>query len=194
VTNLTGRPVLQKPESKPEVPQEKRERFAWVRCPCSDPELENVVAWPDKCQYCRGKGQLKLKLIRVAPGSAAKSGMSKMKRTPADIKFSNAVRERENWICSVCQKDFKDRPDIFDAMHLIKRRYRALRKGYTAHTGDGCCLKHDLGNSLAGCRSCHMRLEGKPENEQHFRAWFGDAHVDALLEQKPKSQKIVERS
>lgn len=178
---------------KAKTPQNgaQRIRYAWVICPNCDGK--GNVYFPDDCGMCAGEGKIKAELIRVAAGSGAKGGMSKMKRDAADARFSKAIRERENWICTVCHKDFRERPDIFDAMHLIKRRYRALRKGFTKHTGDGCCLKHDMGNSLAGCRSCHMRLEGSPENEQHFRDWFGDAHVDALLEQKPISEKIVPR-
>lgn len=189
MTNLTGRPIVDKSPSQ-QIPSERRVRYAFVVCPiCDSTELGRAL-----CRACGGTGQLKAELIRVAPGSAAKSGMSKMKRTSADIKFSNAVRQRDNWTCTVCGQDFRGKEAQLDAMHFVKRRYKALRKGFLAHTGDGCCLAHDLGNALAGCRSCHMRLEGKPENEQHFRQWFGDAQCDALqTEAQQGASKRVKR-
>jgi hypothetical protein len=165
-----------------------RIRYAIVSCPVCVTE----IPWSG-CIVCAGKGTYRAELIRLDRGSAARGGGRTTKRTTADAKFSKAVREAANWKCSVCQKDFTENPGGLDCMHYIKRGYKALRKGYSAHTGDGCCLRHDLGNALAGCKSCHLRLEGKPEHETHFRDWFGDAHCDALQGQKPKSQKIVAR-
>lgn len=195
MTNLTGRPISGKTR-QPSEP-EPRVRYSFNVCPCYDERFSG--AWVSgtwsraSCRLCDDTGQLKLQLIRLAPGSKAKGWRATVKRTTADDKFSQRVRERDNWTCTVCGRDMSNDRGNLDAMHFIKRGYRALRKGYDKHTGDGCCLRHTMENSLSGCRSCHLRLEDKPENEAHFRLWFGDEQCDQLLSQKPKSKKTLER-
>lgn len=186
-------PIQRKPIKPAANDDGVRVRYAWVVCPFCSTWEGPPTPFDAACPVCLGEEKIKAQLIRVASGSGARGGARKTSRTSADAKHSDAVRERDGWCCTVCHKDFKDNPGGLDAMHFVKRRYRALRKGFEAHNGNGCCLRHDLGNALAGCKSCHMKLEGTPENEQHFRAIFGDAHIDALLEQKPKSEKIVPR-
>jgi hypothetical protein len=183
-------PIQRKPLKPAAKDDGTRVRYAWVVClTCGNGKYMD----PNQCPYCGGSGKIKAELIRVASGSGARGGARKTSRTSADAKHSDAVRERDGWCCTVCHKDFKDNPGGLDAMHFVKRRYRALRKGYATHNGNGCCLRHDLGNALAGCKSCHMKLEGTPENEIHFRNLFGNEHIDALLDQKPISEKIVPR-
>jgi hypothetical protein len=168
-----------------------RTRYAWIVClTCGNGKYMD----PDQCPYCGGSGQVKAELIRVAAGSAARGGPRNTKRTTADAKFSLAVREAANWKCTRCSKDFSDNHGGLQCAHYIKRRYRALRKGYAAHTGSECCLRHSMDNALALCIPCHQLLEGNLAlHEEHFRGWFGDDLCDRLQGEKPKSSKIVER-
>lgn len=195
MTNLTDRPILQK-TSKPV--EEKEKRYAWCVCPnASDFGLKNGRCLPGlrPCPLCNGDGKLKLELIRLAPGSKAKGGARTTKRTTADAKHSLAVRERDDWKCTYCGKDFSDNHGGLQAAHYVKRRYRALRKGFTSHSME-CCLRHSVDNALSLCIADHLRLENNlAEHERHFRLWFGDEQCDRLrAEAQKNSGKRVARS
>lgn len=157
MSSLTGRPVTPPKTTEPSEP-EPSVRFAFVWCPCSYPPLADVVAWPNKCQYCGGKGRLKLPMDRLAPGSKAKGGSNKAMggRTTIDAKFSLAVRARDRFTCTRCGKNFEDNPGGLDCAHYISRGYKALRPGFTAHSPDfECCARHSMDNALSLCKSEH---------------------------------------
>lgn len=188
MTSLTGRPIVDKPSAE----DSKRERYAWVECPCQRWRTDGP------CSYCQGVGRLKLPLLRLAAGSKAKGGSNKAMggRTTIDAKFSLAVRERDHWTCSVCLRSFEDNPGMLDAMHYVPRGYKALRKGFDKHSPQfGCCMRHDLDNAKAGCKSCHDAMGRNPSmHDRLFRDWLGDALCDQLLAQKSKSQKRAPRN
>lgn len=183
MSNITNRPIIGKAGT-----QEKRTRFAWVICP-------HPRCGPS-CELCNGAAKLKVELIRVAQGSGSKGGAKAPKRNAADAKHSKAVRERDGWRCTRCGKDFSVNHGGLQAAHYVKRRYKALRKGYSAHTGDGCCLRHSIDNAAALCISCHIRLEGNSaEHEEHFRSLWGDSWCDGLrAESQKRPAKRVKRS
>lgn len=92
-----------------------------------------------------------------------------LKRTPLDAVFSDLVRERADWKCEVCQKDFPERKGAgLHASHYFGRRGAATR-----HHGD---------NVFSHCFGCHKRLG---ENPHEFTAWvksqLGETRYDELV-------------
>ena len=74
--------------------------------------------------------------------------MSGIKRTPADVNFSRAKRESEDYICENCGKDYRHEPHMMDCSHIFSRKHRRVRW-------------HPL-NALCLCRSCHQKMGDKP--------------------------------
>lgn len=90
-----------------------------------------------------------------------------VKRDKYDILFSLLIRERTNWICEYCQRDFKHNHHGIHCSHLFGRR----NKGTRCHPD----------NAFAHCMSCHRKLE---ENPPLFADWareqLGDDKYDRL--------------
>ena len=81
--------------------------------------------------------------------------MGGIKRTPLDKVFSDLVRERADWRCQVCGKEFPDRKGSgLHASHYWGRR--------------GASTRHYGGNVFAHCFGCHQKLGSKPHE---FRSW-----------------------
>ena len=92
-----------------------------------------------------------------------------IKRTPLDAVFSDLVRERADWTCQVCRKEFPDRKGSgLHGSHYFGRRSVATR-----HHGD---------NVYAHCFGCHQKLGSRPHD---FKLWvqsqLGETRYDALV-------------
>lgn len=95
--------------------------------------------------------------------------MGGIKRTPADIKLSKEIRERDNWTCQRCGKDYSDpeRHRYLDAAHCFTRRTKATR------------LEPD--NLLALCWGCHSFVDSHAlEKENLWRLRIGNARYDRI--------------
>lgn len=78
-----------------------------------------------------------------------------LKRTPADIAFSMCVRERTNWTCERCGKQYVY-PDTqgLDCSHYFSRSNYAVR--------------FDAMNAFVHCRGCHQIFGDNPHD---FSEW-----------------------
>lgn len=91
-----------------------------------------------------------------------------VKRTPADIEFSKAIREKYNYVCCNCQKDYRHDPGYMDCAHIVSRKNRRLR--WDAHYG-----------ALALCKPCHRHFTDHPLDWADFvkRYWGSDNYDEA---------------
>lgn len=107
-----------------------------------------------------------------------------MKRSPADIAFSKCVRERNDWICEYCNRDFSGNTSILDCSHFYGRRAKSTR-----WDGDNC---------FAHCRGCHNKLGENPgEFTNHAIKLRGEGWYERLTEKwrnvKRKISKAEEK-
>lgn len=77
-----------------------------------------------------------------------------IKRDKTDILFSELVRERVNWICEYCGRDFSHNKGAVHCSHLFGRRAKSVRW-------------HPQ-NAFCHCYDCHRKLE---ENPVTFAEW-----------------------
>lgn len=88
-----------------------------------------------------------------------------MKRSPADSAFSKCVRERNDWHCEYCKRDFSNNTHILDCSHFYGRRARTVR--------------WDGDNAFSHCRGCHNKLG---ENPGEFHTWAVNTRGDGWFE------------
>lgn len=97
--------------------------------------------------------------------------MSGIKIKPADRWFSKCIRERSNWTCDVCHKQYEENSMGLHCSHYFSRRHRAVR--------------YDPDNVTSMCYGCHNRLGGDPDD---FRRWMvervGEGLIDILREKR----------
>lgn len=91
------------------------------------------------------------------------------KCSSADTWFSRCVRERAEWKCEYCKREFAHDTHVLDCSHFYGRRARRVR--------------FDGDNAFAHCRGCHNRLG---ENPGLFTSWAvrtrGQGWFDILTE------------
>lgn len=93
--------------------------------------------------------------------------MSGIKRTPADVKFSRAIRERDGWMCRRCGSQHVPGSRGLHAAHCFTRRTGATRT--------------DPENALALCYGCHQYIDSHKEAKTRlWVAWLGEERYDAL--------------
>lgn len=83
-----------------------------------------------------------------------------MLTTPADYWFSRCVRERAEWTCENCGKQYHEGDQGLHCSHFFGRGNWAVR--------------FEPLNAFAHCFSCHMHFEGNPHE---FVAW---AHFEKI--------------
>jgi len=90
-----------------------------------------------------------------------------IKRDPLDKAFSDLVRERADWTCEKCGKQFPDRKGSgLHASHYWGRRKRSVRW---------------FGNNLwAHCFGCHQHLGANPHE---FKSWVFKELGELLYDQ-----------
>jgi len=92
-----------------------------------------------------------------------------IKRTSADHWFSKCVRERSNYICQGCGKQYDKSSSGLHCSHYFGRRNLALR--------------YDPNNALSHCYGCHQKYGSNPEwFHQHYIDTYGDAALEVLKE------------
>jgi len=106
-----------------------------------------------------------------------------LKRSPLDKVFSDLIRERADWKCEVCGKEFPDRKGTgIHASHYWGRAGKSTR-----WHGD---------NVFAHCFGCHRKLGSKPHE---FKAWvmkqLGETRYDwlTLRANAPKKYSKAEK-
>jgi len=107
-----------------------------------------------------------------------------MKRSAADIAFSKCVRERSEWTCEYCKRNFEHNKGGLHCSHVFGRAARSVR--------------FDADNAMAHCNGCHRKLEQHPlEFTAHYKEVRGEGIHDILLEKwrnvKRKITKLEEK-
>ncbi|MDO4642505.1 MAG: recombination protein NinG [Cardiobacteriaceae bacterium] len=93
--------------------------------------------------------------------------MSGIKRTPADEAFSKCVRERANYCCERCGRQYDASSTGLHCSHHFSRRHRTIR-----WCGD---------NAMALCYTCHEWFGGNPaDSGVWLRTILGDGMLDIL--------------
>jgi hypothetical protein len=89
-------------------------------------------------------------------------------RGKLDKLFSELVRERANWTCEACGKQYKQEDRMgLHCSHFFSRRYTATR--------------WHPDNAASHCFGCHQRLGGNPiEFSQWIQEHIGQQAVDEL--------------
>jgi cytochrome c553 len=101
------------------------------------------------------------------------SELSGIKVTAADRHFSLCVRERADWKCQRCRRDFRHEPGKLHCSHVFSRRWASVR--------------HSPLNALALCVGCHRRVSENPiDHVEFFIKINGRESYDLLRELKER--------
>jgi len=102
--------------------------------------------------------------------------LSGIKRTAADRKFSLMIRERDNWTCQRCGKQYVPPTKALHCAHNHTRRCPVCTSGSKKQH---VCTRLDEFNALALCYGCHQFVDSHAaEKERLFRAQFGDEQYE----------------
>jgi len=74
-----------------------------------------------------------------------------VKRTPADIAFSKAIRESYDYTCCHCEVNYRHDPGYVHCAHIHTRKHRSTRWRAGAYPG-----------AVALCAKCHRRFTDYP--------------------------------
>ena len=99
-----------------------------------------------------------------------------VKSDALDQLFSRLVRERANWICEHCEKDFRHDTVQLQCAHIVGRRILRLR--------------HDPRNAVALCASCHHYFTDRP---LEFASWIAYRLGDVIPEELRRLANEVHR-
>ncbi len=103
-----------------------------------------------------------------------------IKRCPADIAFSDALRLSRNYTCEHCGKvggKGHGTPQM-DMAHIYGRRHKSVRWD----TLNGLCL----------CRHCHQSFTENPlDFEAWLRGYLGQGYLDILNEKRNRIFKTT---
>lgn len=184
MTNLTGRPVLQK-TPKPAPAKEPKVRQAFVECPCT---TGAPIAVLGVCKLCAGSKKLKLPFIRMAPGSGKNPKQTKI--TPEDREWSYKVRERDGWKCRWCGKQHTPRFSE-NAQRLV---CPSLQAAHLFRRGHGN-TRLDLLNGFAMCGGqhhscCHTYVDS---HRDEFLEWARKELGDAVFEDLQARSKVTKK-
>jgi hypothetical protein len=105
--------------------------------------------------------------------------MGGIKRTAADKRFSDFIRDRDNWTCQRCGA--VKEPHDGATLHTMHNFSRACKRCTTKNPKPHYCTRLDPSNALAGCYGCHQFIDSHPqEKERLFRLRHGNAEYDRL--------------
>jgi len=94
-----------------------------------------------------------------------------IKITPADKYFSLCVRERADWTCQRCHRQYEYKAQGLHCSHYFGRANHSVRF-------------HEL-NAFAHCFGCHQKLGANPDDfYHHYLEAYGEGSRDILLEAK----------
>lgn len=95
-----------------------------------------------------------------------------IKRDAADAAFSDCVRERADWCCEGCGREFSESSrGSLQCAHIYGRRAKSIRQ--------------DPLNAVALCFSCHKDFTENPLDFDIFvKNKLGDSAIEILLEKR----------
>ena len=100
-----------------------------------------------------------------------------IKRSAADIAFSNAVREAFDYDCLSCGINGRHTPATTDCAHVFSRKHRSTR--------------WTVANAVCLCRSCHQKMADRPlVFAELVKEWLGEERYDELMLKHNQPQKI----
>lgn len=101
-----------------------------------------------------------------------------MKRDATDARFSDIIRERDEWTCQRCGRQYDPHPGpALACAHIFSRGKPATR--------------FDPENACALCYGCHRHLDTHPVlKEAFFRGRLGDERYEAL-QRRSNTRKAV---
>lgn len=103
----------------------------------------------------------------------------KLKRTKADIAFSNYIRRKAKWVCEFCHTDYSHNHGYLDCSHFFSRQYRSVR--------------FDPLNAICADKKCHDWLGKNPDDHRAFFVKrLGNQAFDLLEARKNTPQKVDE--
>jgi hypothetical protein len=93
--------------------------------------------------------------------------MAKLKIFPSDREWSNYIRERDDWTCQRCGKQYYPPTSALHCSHFWSR--------------GNWCVRFDEENTEALCYGCHSYLGGNPmEFHRYYLEKIGQEKMDAL--------------
>jgi hypothetical protein len=106
--------------------------------------------------------------------------MFKIRRSLADKYFSDYIRERDDWSCRRCKKEFEKPNRGLHCSHFFSRAKKSVR--------------FDPENAIALCFSCHNYFGGNPaDHVSFFKNILGNDRY-RLLEIRASIPKKVDES
>ena len=103
-----------------------------------------------------------------------------IKRTRADDLFSKCIRERADYRCEKCGKQYAEKERGLHCSHNYSRRHRTIR----------WCKE----NALALCYACHQWYEGNPpESGRWLVEKIGEGANELLLEKMRSNLKVTKQ-
>jgi predicted restriction endonuclease len=103
--------------------------------------------------------------------------MAGIKRTAADIAFSDAIRESFDYECVECGINRRTDPGRMDCSHVFSRKHRSTR--------------WTVVNALCLCRSCHQKMTDRPlVHAELVKEWLGQRAYDDLMLKHNQPKKI----
>lgn len=104
--------------------------------------------------------------------------MAGIKRTAADKRFSDFIRERDHWRCQRCAAQFVPPTS---GLHCAHNFGRACKRCTAKNPQPHVCHRMDPSNAVALCYGCHRWLsQHKDEQEALFRGKFGDEEYERV--------------
>lgn len=152
--------------------QRKREVRTCEICKTSITKPISYFKWSElrgnKHVYC----SMKCRNIGISKRDKGKIRSKLWTMRQADNVFSNYIRDRDNWTCRYCNKNFRDKSGQLHNSHFWGRKHYATR--------------FDPENCIALCFTCHL-WELEKEKQGIYRRlmveWIGQDKYDKL-EQK----------
>ena len=104
-----------------------------------------------------------------------------IKRSLADKYFSDFIRERDDWTCQRCKKEFEKPNQGLHCSHFHSRRNKSTR--------------WDMENCVALCMRCHMHMGENPTDHcAFFLKRLGQDKYDKLSFRTNLLQRIDEKT
>lgn len=113
--------------------------------------------------------------LRAFPGRHER--VEKVLTTPADVAFSICVRERSNWTCERCGKQYTPPTQALHCSHFKGRGNWAVR--------------FDPENAFAHCYGCHSYFE---QNPQEFTEWAAERVSLLGIREKANDLQLAKRA
>lgn len=144
------------------------------KCGAELPAAAKCTQYLEKEGFCSAeckKEHAKAKKAKAKPAKKRKSGG--VKRSPADIAFSDCVRYAAKYTCQRCGKT----DGQMECSHIFSRKNRTIRWAKD--------------NAMCKCHTCHRWWHENPtESGNWFRNMVGEGFYSLLLERKNAKVKV----